>query len=203
MSKSTQIVDFTWLARPSPRVAPDLLGCTLVRRFPDGQVVRGTIVEAEAYGPEDPACHAYQRRSTRNEVMFGPAGVSYVYLIYGMYHCFNVVTEGEGVASAVLIRALQLNSIPQGISWKSEKERSRLAAGPGKLCQVLQIDRSLNGVPLQPDQPLWLEHRSQEFQAGVDRGAIAFVQTTRIGITKGVELPWRWYVENCAAVSKL
>ena len=166
-------------------------------------MVRGAIVEVEAYGPEDPACHAYQRRTPRNEAMFGPAGISYVYLIYGMYHCLNVVTDAEGVASAVLIRALQLESVPNGVELKGERERSRLAAGPGKLCRVLQIDSRLNGVSLGQDQPLWLEHRSAEFQEGVDGGAIAFVQGSRIGISKGVELPWRWYVANCAAVSKL
>ena len=80
--------------------------------------------------------------------MFGPAGMSYVYLIYGMYHCFNVVTDAEGVASAVLIRALQLDPVPKEFAGIPEKKRSRLAAGPGKLCKVLQIDRTLSGFPL-------------------------------------------------------
>lgn len=200
MSQNTQIVDCSWLARPSPSVAPDLLGCTLVRLFPNGEMVRGAIVETEAYAPGDPACHAYVRRSPRNEAMFGPAGTSYVYFIYGMYHCLNIVTDLEGVGSAVLIRALQLESIPEG---SQDLKRDRIAAGPGKLCRVLEINSSLNGLPLCGGAPLWLEHRSAEFQEGVDGGAIAFVQTTRIGISKGVDLPWRWYLRNCAAVSKL
>ena len=134
MSGNTQIVESFWLARPSTSVAPDLLGCTLVRQFPDGETIRGIIVETEAYGPGDPACHAYRQRTLRNEVMFGPAGMSYVYLIYGMYHCFNVVTDAEGVASAVLIRALELDAPPKEFAGIPEKKRSRLAAGPGKLC---------------------------------------------------------------------
>ena len=203
MSGNTQIVESFWLARPSTSVAPDLLGCTLVRQFPDGETIRGIIVETEAYGPGDPACHAYRQRTLRNEVMFGPAGMSYVYLIYGMYHCFNVVTDAEGVASAVLIRALQLDPVPKEFAGIPEKKRSRLAAGPGKLCKVLEIDRTLSGFPLVSGQPLRLEHRSEHFQQAVEEGTINFVQTTRIGISQGIDLSWRWYVGNSKAVSQL
>ncbi|MEG4353426.1 DNA-3-methyladenine glycosylase [Microcoleus sp. LAD1_D3] len=203
MSANTQIVESFWLARPSTSVAPDLLGCTLVRQFPDGETIRGIIVETEAYGPGDPACHAYRLRTPRNEVMFGPAGMSYVYLIYGVYHCFNVVTDAEGVASGVLIRALQLDAFPKAFSHIPEKKRSRLAAGPGKLCKVLDIDRTLSGFPLGAGQPLRLEHRSEQFQQAVEEGTINFVQTTRIGISQGMDLPWRWYVGNSTAVSQL
>ena len=203
MSGNTQIVESFWLARPSTSVAPDLLGCTLVRQFPDGETIRGIIVETEAYGPGDPACHAYRQRTLRNEVMFGPAGMSYVYLIYGMYHCFNVVTDAEGVASAVLIRALQLDAVPKEFAGIPEKKRSRLAAGPGKLCKVLEIDRTLSGFPLAAGQPLRLEHRSEHFQQAVEEGTINFVQTTRIGISQGIDLSWRWYVGNSKAVSQL
>ena len=203
MSGNTQIVESFWLARPSTSVAPDLLGCTLVRQFPDGETIRGMIVETEAYGPGDPACHAYRQRTSRNEAMFGPAGLSYVYLIYGMYHCFNVVTDVEGVGSAVLIRALQLDALPKGFAEIPEKKRARLASGPGKLCKVLEIDRTLNALPLDVGKPLRLEHRSAEFQEAIDSGTINIVQTTRIGISQGIDLPWRWYVGNSTAVSKL
>ncbi|MEG3865618.1 MULTISPECIES: DNA-3-methyladenine glycosylase [unclassified Microcoleus] len=203
MSANTQIVESFWLARPSTSVAPDLLGCSLVRQFPDGETIRGMIVETEAYGPGDPACHAYRQRTPRNEVMFGPPGMSYIYLIYGMYHCFNVVTDAEGVASGVLIRALQVDVVPQEFAAIPEKKRSRLAAGPGKLCKVLLIDRTLSGFPLGAGQPLRLEHRSEQFQQAVEEGTINFVQTTRIGISQGMDLPWRWYVGNCTAVSQL
>ena len=202
MSGNTQIVESFWLARPSTSVAPDLLGCTLVRQFPGGETIRGTIVETEAYGPGDPACHAYSQRTPRNQVMFGPAGMSYVYLIYGMYHCFNVVTDADGVASGVLIRALQLDTVPKRFSHIPEKKRSRLASGPGKLCTILEIDRTFSALPLGVGEPLRLEHRSAQFQEAIESGAINIVQTTRIGISQGIDLPWRWYIGNYPAVSK-
>lgn len=202
MSGNTQIVESFWLARPSTSVAPDLLGCWLVRQFPDGETIRGMIVETEAYGPGDPACHAYSQRTSRNQAMFGPAGMSYVYLIYGMYHCFNVVTDAEGVASGVLIRALQLDAVPKEFSDVSEKKRSRLASGPGKLCKILEIDRTLNALPLGVGGMLRLEHRSSEFQLAIDSSTINIVQTTRIGISQGIDLPWRWYLGNYPALSK-
>ncbi len=212
-----EIVDATWLSRPSPTIALELLGCTLVRQLPNGEQIRGVIVETEAYMTGDPASHAYRKQTPRNAVMFGPAGMSYVYLIYGMYHCFNVVTDVEGVASAVLIRALELleipDTLPQDLSLglKSDrhikkplkKDKFSTAAGPGKLCKVLQIDRTLTGLPLQPPQPLWLEHRTPSFTEAIAQGKIQFIQTTRIGITKGTDLPWRWYIANCPAVSKV
>jgi DNA-3-methyladenine glycosylase len=191
-----------WLSRPSTEVAPDLLGCTLVRQVESGQIYRGLIVETEAYAPGDPACHAYRRPTKRNQVMFGAAGMTYVYLIYGMYHCLNVVTDLDGVPSAVLIRALELETVPPWSDRKKEK-LSRISAGPGKLCRVFNIDLSLSAQALCPGQPLWLEHRSPTFEEQLQQGAIAFVQTTRIGLTQGTDIPWRWYIKNCPAVSKL
>ncbi|MDB9526731.1 DNA-3-methyladenine glycosylase [Oscillatoria sp. CS-180] len=195
-------LDTAWLGRPSTEVAPDLIGCTLVRQFPDRTLYRGTIVETEAYAPDDPACHAYRRRTARNEVMFGPPGACYVYLIYGMYHCINVVTDLDTVPSAVLIRALDLESIPPWVDEKQRKKRDRVAAGPGKLCRALKIDRTLNGIQLEPGQPLWLEPRSASTQQAIAKGTLKMVQTTRIGLTQGADLPWRWYVKGCSAVSK-
>lgn len=181
---NNKIIDNIWLERPSPQVAPELIGCTLVRQISDDQIIRSTIVETEAYAPGDPACHAYQRRTPRNRVMFGPPGMSYVFLIYGMYHCLNIVTDIDGIPSVVLIRALQLESIPDWL-WehipkqKSKPKISRLAAGPGKLCRLLNIDLSLNGSSLKVGQPIWLEQRSPQFQANFQ-----IVQTTRIGLKK-------------------
>ena len=199
----SQIVEPNWLARPSTSVAPDLLGCTLVRQLPNGEIIKGLIVETEAYAPGDPAFHAYRRRTNRNDVLFGLAGRSYIYLIYGIYHCFNIVTDQDRIPSAVLIRALQLLSLPAGIDLDlNQNLAKKIAAGPGKLCRVMQIDRSLNGSVLQLGESLWLEHRSSEFQQQLDSQAITFVQTTRIGLTQGIELPWRWYISNCPAVSR-
>ncbi len=191
-----------WLSRSSLDVAPDLVGCWLVRQLPSGEVVRGLIVETEAYTVDDPACHAYRRRTPRNAVMFGPAGMAYVYLIYGIYHCLNVVTDRDGVPSAVLIRAVQLDQLPPGVPPKKEK-LARVAAGPGKLCRALQIDLSHTARPFAQNQGLWLERRSPPWQTQFDRGELSLVQTTRIGLTQGIELPWRWYLADCPAVSRL
>lgn len=200
--KATDAIAADWLSRPSTQVAPDLIGCTLVRQMPDETILRGLIVETEAYTPDDPAMHAYRRRTKRNEVMFGKAGRAYVYQIYGFYHCFNVVTDQEGVPSAVLIRALELTTLPTWVDPEREPKPHRIAAGPGKLCQALQIDVSLSTTVLQPGQPLWLEHRTPLFQEQLDQGELTLIQTTRIGLTKGVDLPWRWYLATSRAISK-
>jgi DNA-3-methyladenine glycosylase len=198
----TTCIDATWLSRPSTILAPELIGCTLVRQMPDGSILRGMIVETEAYAPDDPAMHAYRGRTTRNQVMFGVAGKAYVYLIYGMYYCLNVVTDRDGVASAVLLRALELNQVPNWVDHKEKLKPHRIAAGPGKLCRALNIDLTLNATPLEFGQPLWLEHRHPEFQQQLNQGHLTLIQTTRIGLTKGVDLPWRWYLFNSLAVSK-
>jgi DNA-3-methyladenine glycosylase len=190
------VIEQQWFARPAPEVAPDLIGCTLVRQLPNGKQLRGIIVETEAYGPDDPACHAYRKRTQRNAVMFGPAGYSYVYLIYGIYHCFNVVTDRDGVASAVLIRALALPEILD--STLTPKAHARLAAGPGKLCKCFEIDRSLSQIQLLQGQPLWIEYPQTEKSTPL----LELIQTTRIGLTQGADIPWRWYLKGSAAVSK-
>ena len=130
-------------------VAKQLLGKFLVRRHPEGDTV-GRIVETEAYvGPHDLACHASKGRTTRTEVMFGPAGHAYVYFIYGFYNMLNLVTEAKDYPAAVLIRAVEPI---QGIELMKERRNSsvlrNLASGPGKICQAFAIDRSLNGADL-------------------------------------------------------
>ncbi len=220
---ANRIISPDQLARPSTIVAPELLGCYLVRQFAEGKILRGRIVETEAYAPGDPACHAYRRRTPRNEVMFGVAGAAYVYIIYGIYHCFNVVTDAPEVPSAVLIRALEFAEIPDWLpdflpllahnflsnsstsnpaalvtpetcnSLKIKGKIEKIAAGPGKLCRVMAIDRTLNGTDL-TKPPLWLESGEPP--------PPAIVQTTRIGLSQGAEFPWRWYIKDCQAVSK-
>ena len=194
-------IEAPWLARCATQVAPDLLGCLLVRQFPDGTCLRSVIVETEAYTPGDPACHAYRRRTARNAIMFGPAGFTYVYLIYGMYHCLNVVTDVDGAPSAVLLRALQLEAVPAIANPRQEKPH-RVAAGPGKLCRALDINLSHTAQPLQPGCPLWLEHRPPALTVPFQSKAIAITQTTRIGLTQGADRPWRWYVSDSPAVSR-
>jgi DNA-3-methyladenine glycosylase len=199
----TRVIDSEWFNRAATNVAPDLIGCTLVRQLPDGQQLRGLIVETEAYQTGDPACHAYRKQTKRNQIMFGAPGYVYVYLIYGMYHCVNVVTDRDGEASAVLIRALELDPETLSMISISPKEKlDRVAAGPGKLCRAMQIDLSLYGTKLEPGQSLWIEQRSANFQAMLDVNHLNLIQTTRIGLTQGVELPWRWYLKDCPAVSK-
>jgi DNA-3-methyladenine glycosylase len=119
------------------------VGKYLVRQNGKGTMA-GRIIEVEAYvGPHDKACHASKGRTTRTDVLFGPPGISYVYLIYGMYHCLNVVTERTGFPAAVLIRAVEIDG--------------ELIDGPGKLCRALEIDRSLNRLDLTNGKRLWFE----------------------------------------------
>ncbi len=169
--------------RDPREVAIDLLGCTLVHDA-DGGRASGVIVETEAYRPEDPACHAYKGPTMRNRTMFERAGLAYVYVSYGVHHLINVVCEGEGVGSAVLVRALRP---VEGIgSMARRRGRSdKLCDGPGKLSQSLGVDLTLDGCDLS-EGPLQIEHG--EPPAG------EIVSTTRIGITRAVEFPWRFVV---------
>ena len=157
------------------QVARSLIGKYLIRAI-DGQEIAGKIIEVEAYvGPEDKACHASKGRTQRTEVLFGPPGVAYVYLIYGMYHCLNVVTEREEFPSAVLIRAIEIDG--------------KLIDGPGRLCRALQIDRRLNRVDLTTGESLWFEDRG----ALVGRGKVE--AHPRIGVDYAGEWakkPWRF-----------
>ncbi len=188
-----KVLSQSWFERSALVVAPELIGCTLVRRLSDGRELRGTIVETEAYQEGDPACHAYRKKTPRNGIMFGPAGRVYVYLIYGMYYCVNFVTDREAFASAVLIRALAMETVDPGRLNPSEKP-DRMAAGPGKLCRVMEIDLTLYGTTLEAGSALWVEGRSQP--------AMTLEQTTRIGVTQGHALPWRWYLKGSPSISK-
>jgi DNA-3-methyladenine glycosylase len=156
----------------------------------------GVIVETEAYEASDPACHAYVGRTARNEVLFGPPGHAYVYLSYGIHSLLNFVTEPEGTASAVLIRALEPT---EGIDLMRERRGQErietLCSGPGKLAEALGIDLSLNGADLfQP--PFELSEPAGEW-ATVD-----VVTGPRIGITKAADLPWRYCVSGSRYVSR-
>lgn len=169
--------------RDPREVAVDLLGCVLVHETEEGRA-SGVIVETEAYRPEDPACHAYRGPTMRNRTMFGRAGLAYVYLSYGTHHLVNVVCEGEGVGSAVLVRALRpLEGVDLMVRRRGRS--GGLCDGPGKLSQALGVDLSRDGCDLS-EGPLRIEW------GGLPEGEI--VATTRIGITRGVELPWRYLI---------
>src|SRR3954468_3264494 len=129
--------------RPVLEVAKGLIGASLVRRMPDGEIISSMLTEVEAYdGPLDLASHASRGRTPRTEVMFGPAGVFYVYLIYGMHWMLNVVTGEPGYPAAVLIRG------------------TATISGPGRITTRLKIDKSLNGKPAKKSSGLWFEDRS-------------------------------------------
>ncbi|HHY86353.1 MAG TPA: DNA-3-methyladenine glycosylase [Verrucomicrobia bacterium] len=187
---------------PSARVvAPELLGHWLLRNTPNG-ISGGPIVETEAYLVGDPACHGAPGPTTRNRVMFGPPGHAYVYLIYGFHFCFNAVCQPVSVAEAVLVRAIE----PQyGIELMRHlrlagKDRE-LTSGPGKLCQALGIDRTLDGIDLcDPNSPLFIAENPEVKRFRKQRGPI--VTTTRIGITKAATLPLRFYLDASPFVSQ-
>ena len=171
-------------------VARELIGCEL--RVGE---TAGVIVETEAYEESDPACHAYIGRTTRNEVLFGPPGHAYVYLSYGIHSLLNFVTEPEGRASAVLIRALEpTDGIELMRERRGRSEVEQLSSGPGKLSEALGVGLSLNGAdllrpPFQLSRPAG--GREPEITA-----------SPRIGITKAAELPWRYCVSGSRFVSK-
>ena len=150
-----------WFDRPSDEVAHDLIGCRLVHASGDG-TVGGRIVEVEAYrGPEDLAAHSARGRTPRNAVMFGSPGHLYVYLVYGLHHCLNVVAGPDDKPEAVLIRALALDEgVELARSRRGERVADpRLAAGPGNVGRALGVDRGVNGVDLL-DGPIRVEPRA-------------------------------------------
>lgn len=164
-------------------VAKELLGCKLCRSVGEN-ILSGIIVETEAYTQDDPACHAFKGKTPRAITLFKDPGLSYVYFIYGMYHCFNVVTETYDRAGAVLVRALE--PIAPLVNTN----------GPGKLCREMNITRDLNEVDLTfRNSDLWIE-----------RGELIpdskIITTTRIGIKLAADYPWRFYIKDNIFVSK-
>jgi DNA-3-methyladenine glycosylase len=177
-----------FFARSVHEVAAELIGATFLV---DG--VGGKIVELEAYHHEDPAAHGYRGRTARNASMFGPPGHAYVYRSYGVHWCVNFVCEAEGVADAVLIRALEPTQGLEEMRRRRGLEEERLlCAGPGRLCQALAITRELDGLPL--DRPPYrLEPRTEPPE--IARGP-------RIGITRAADLPWRYGLAGSPFLSR-
>ena len=161
------------------------MGCRLVKRQDGGSLLWGVIVETEAYSQDDPACHGYRRRSPQNETLFDEPGRFYVYVSYGIHHCVNVVTHKADWANGVLLRAAALPG-----------ESERVAAGPGLLARRFGMDRRHDRASVCGENELWLAPRP----AALEQPAL--VTTTRIGITQGQELPWRWYLQASRSVSK-
>lgn len=175
------------------KVAKRLLGCEFVREI-DGKTIRVKIVETEAYDQTDAASHAYNGRTPRADVMFGPAGHLYVYFTYGMHYCCNVVAGPKGYGAGVLIRAVE----PLEGETTLEKRRAgragiELTNGPAKLCQALGIDRRMNGHNLSESSLRLI------VQPPISEDDI--VTTTRVGISKAKDVPWRFYVKDNKYVS--
>lgn len=171
-------------------VAERLIGCHLIRKTQEG-VIRVQITETEAYrGSDDPASHAFRGMTPRNQLMFGDVGRLYVYFIYGMHFCMNVVAHQTGAVGAVLLRAGHpLEGVELIQMQRPNVSYRNLLNGPGKLARGLQVDKSLNGYDLlqKTDNQLAIE---QHFPVGV------ISKSTRIGITKGKEMCWRFHLSS-------
>jgi DNA-3-methyladenine glycosylase len=183
-----------FLEGSSVAAAQRLLGCVLERNIA-GYVVRAKIVETEAYDQADVASHSYAGRTPRTDVMFGPAGHLYVYFTYGKHYCCNIVVGPAGHGAAVLLRGAEPLSGFEYMETQRQRRGIELTNGPAKLCQALSIDRTMNGHDLRIGELRLLP------QSELPEHAI--VQTTRIGITKGKDLPWRFYITDNPYVSQL
>ncbi|MBO4224670.1 DNA-3-methyladenine glycosylase [Bradyrhizobium neotropicale] len=178
----------SFFGRSVHEVAPDLIGATLLFNG-----VGGLIVEVEAYHHTDPAAHSYRGLTARNQVMFGPPGFAYVYRSYGIHWCVNLVCEKAGSASAVLIRALEpTHGIATMRRRRHLKEVHALCSGPGKLTEALGITIEHNALPL--DQAPFSLHARV--------GSVEVVAGVRIGITKAIDLPWRYGMKGSKFLSK-
>jgi DNA-3-methyladenine glycosylase len=188
LHKSLEPLTQTFFDRSVLEVAPKLIGATLLVGG-----IGGVIVEVEAYHHTEPAAHSYGVRTPRNAVMFGPAGFAYVYRSYGIHWCLNFVCEGVGSAAAVLLRALQPT---EGLTVMRRRrgltDERLLCSGPGRLCEALAVTHAQNGLPL--DRP--------PFALFGRVGKVEVVTGPRIGLTKAVDLPWRYGLAGSPFLSK-
>ena len=196
---SQVVLPQSFYARPTTEVARDLLGKIIVHQI-DGEELAGRIVEVEAYlGLNDEAAHAFAGITPRTKVMFGPPGRAYVYLIYGMYHCLNLVTEPDGAAGCVLIRALEPVAGIETMQARRPHARrlQDIASGPGKLTRAMGITLAHYGADLTRGELTVREHKTAE---GVEVGI-----SSRIGINKSnkcLDWPLRFFVKDNPHVSK-
>lgn len=194
-SRSEKPLPRSFYDRHPVAVARAVLGRLLVHDSPEG-LVSGRIVETEAYrGPRDPASHAFRGITPRNAVMFGPPGHAYVYFIYGVHYCLNLVTERDGFPSAVLVRALEP---VQGVEIMRRRRGitagPALARGPGNVARALGLGREHNGLDLATG-PLWLS------DARPARGGLRIAASPRIGLSVALERRWRFFLAGHPAVS--
>lgn len=183
------------LPRDTIALAQGLIGIVLVRRFDDGTVLAGRIVETEAYTPGDPASHAFRGPTARNQSMFLIPVHAYVYRIYGTSFCLNVSTEDAGVGAAVLVRAAEplweLDRM-RALRGRPDLRDDELLRGPGNLCRALDIGPALDGIDLETDERLSLADDGTRLPVG---------SSTRIGLTKAPEREHRYYARGSRAVS--
>jgi len=183
----------TFYFRPTLDVARDLLYKTLVYEHPDG-LIAADIVEVEAYiGEDDPACHAAPGKTGRNAIMYGPGGYAYIYFIYGMYHCFNIVTERSGFPAAVLVRAAEPVAGVDLMRRNSPPSCRKPTDGPGKLCRAFGLTREQNGLDLTAGK-LYLLDRGKK--------AAEVMTSRRIGIKKAIDRRWRFFDAKSPFISR-
>ena len=162
-----------------------MIGCLIVRLHNGNKIQEGIIVETEAYSQEEEACHGFNKKTKANQTLFGEPGLFYIYRSYGIHYCLNLVTDKNNFASGVLIRSVFIH-----------KDKSRLASGPGLLTKQFQIDESLNSLKSYNNTHLKI------FNRDISINNEDLMQTTRIGISKAVDLKWRWYLKESKSVSK-
>lgn len=190
----TDILKEDFYSRDTALVAREMLGKILVHESSQGTAA-GIVVETEAYLQSEAACHAARGMTPRNRVMFGRAGIAYVYFTYGMHHCFNVVTEEPGVACAVLVRALEpLEGIELMRARRGRDEVRQLCGGPARLVQAMGITGEMNGINITRG-PLYLARGK-----GILENEITV--TTRVGISQAADLLLRFYITGSRFVSK-
>lgn len=185
----------SFYARSPLKVAPDLLGKILCHEK-KGTLTSGRIVEVEAYlGLEDPASHAYRGETPRTKIMFGPPGFVYVYFSYGSHFCMNLVTGKDGVASAVLIRALEpLEGVDIMKRRRKKQKLMDLTSGPGKLTKALGIQGKQNGLDI-TQKPLWIyEDRLSS--------SMKWARSPRVGVSRATKRLYRFYVKNSEFISR-
>ena len=166
-------------------MAPELIGCYLIRNSLKKGLVKGMIVETEAYSQEEEACHGYNKKTKSNEVLFTEPGRLYIYRSYGIHYCLNIVTDKDNFASGVLIRAVSISNTNE-----------RVAAGPGLVTKALEVDDKFNSLNIFDNKYLWIKKSDMRI-AKKD-----LIQTTRIGISKAKNIKWRWYLKRSRSISK-